>query len=63
MGLAKALLHKLPIMNNYSNDIIFSIGAIFVVICGLIVPILLYELFIKRNNSARFVFGLKPIVK
>lgn len=63
MGVAKALVHKLPFMTDYSNDIIFTFGASFVVACGLLVPILLYEFFIKKNNTARFVFGLKPIVK
>lgn len=62
-GFAKALLHKIPVMANTENDIIFSIGAFFVISCGVIFPILLYEFVLKRYNITRILFGLKPVKK
>ena len=58
-GFAKAVVFKTPCLNNINNDITFSIGAIIVVSCGVVIPILLNGLVFKRHYITRILFGLK----
>ena len=58
-GFAKAVVFKTPYLNNMNNDITFFIGAIIVVSCGVVIPILLNELVLKKYNITRILFGLK----
>ena len=57
-GFAKALLHKLHI-HVVNADVTFALGALFVILCGVICPMLLHRLVLQRNKVCRFLFGLK----
>ena len=57
MGMAKAVITKVPTLMNISNDFIFTIDALFVGACGVTVPLLLYKVF-KKSKATRFLFGL-----
>lgn len=56
-GFGKSLLYKLQFMQ-ISNDIIFGVGVLFVVLLGIIGPLCLYSIF-KRFNITKFLFGVK----
>lgn len=57
-GFAKAMLQKvhIQVMN---DDITFIVGAVFVILCGVVCPILLHHFVLQRNRVCRFLFGLK----
>ncbi len=57
-GFAKAALQKLHIQI-INGEITFIIGAVFVILCGVICPILLHHFVLQRNRVCRFLFGLK----
>lgn len=57
-GFAKAMLQKLHIQV-INGEITFIIGAVFVILCGVICPILLHHFVLQRNRVCRFLFGLK----
>ena len=58
-GFAKALVFKLPYLKDIDNGGLFMIGAVFVVACGVIIPIILNEKVFKRYSVTRILFGLK----
>lgn len=58
-GFAKALVFKLPYLKDIDNGVLFMIGAVFVVACGVIIPIILNEKVFKRYSVTRILFGLK----
>ena len=58
-GFAKALVFKLPYLKNISDSGMFMIGAVFVVACGVIIPIILNEKVFKKYSVTRVLFGLK----
>ena len=57
-GFAKAALQKLHIQV-MNDDITFIVGAVFVILCGVVCPILLHHFVLQRNRVCRFLFGLK----
>lgn len=57
MGLARAILLKIPVMNNES-DFIYTLTIAIVVTTGIICPILLYGI-LRRFHITRILFGLK----
>ena len=58
-GFAKALLFKMPYLNNIGDSLIFAIGAAIVVACGVLIPILLNEKVFKKYYITKTLFGLK----
>ena len=58
-GFAKALVFKLPYLKNISDSGMFLIGAMFVVACGVIIPIVLNEKVFKKYAATKVLFGLK----
>ena len=44
---------------NINNDGMFLIGAVFVVACGVIIPIILNEKVFKKYTATKLLFGLK----
>ena len=58
-GFAKALVFKLPYLKNISDSGMFMIGAVFVVACGVIIPIVLNEKIFKKYTTTKVLFGLK----
>lgn len=58
-GFAKAVIFKIPYLNNINNDIRFTIGAIIVITSGIVIPILLNEFILKKYKITRILFGLK----
>ena len=58
-GFTKALVFKLPYLKDIDNGILFMIGAVFVVACGVIIPIILNEKVFKRYSVTSVLFGLK----
>ena len=58
-GFAKALLFKMPYLNNISDSLIFATGAAIVVACGVLIPILLNEKVFKKYYITKTLFGLK----
>lgn len=57
-GFAKALILKLPYLSDLSNDIMFCVGAVFVISTGVIVPVLLYKYVLGRYKITKVLFGL-----
>ena len=57
-GFAKALLQKLHVYI-VNGEITFVLSALFVILCGVICPILLHHLILERYKVSRFLFGLK----
>ena len=57
-GFAKAALQKLHIQV-VNADITFIVDAVFVILCGIICPILFHRLVLQRIRACRFLFGLK----
>ncbi len=58
-GVAKAVVLKTPLLSNLDNNFYFIIGAIIVIGCGIVVPILLNEYVFKKYNLTKILFGLK----
>lgn len=58
-GFAKALVFKLPYLKNINDSCMFLIGAVFVVTCGVIIPIVLNEKVFKKYTATKLLFGLK----
>ncbi len=59
-GFAKALLHKFtPILADPHQSLLFGIGAVLIIACGLIVPVLLHRYVLTRYQILQFLFGLK----
>lgn len=58
-GFAKAIVFKIPHPKNINNDGMFLIGAVFVVACGVIIPIILNEKVFKKYTATKLLFGLK----
>lgn len=58
-GFAKAIVHKVPILMDANNNLMFSLGAIIVILCGIIIPIVLDIYVLRRNKVAQFLFGYK----
>ena len=56
-GFAKALVLKLPYLSDLSNDIVFCVGAVFVISTGVIVPVLLYKYVLRRYTITKVLFG------
>ncbi len=57
-GFAKALILKLPYLSDLSNDIMFCVGAVFVISTGVIIPVLLYKYVLGRYTTTKVLFGL-----
>ena len=58
-GFAKALVFKLPYLKNINDGVMFMAGAVVVVACGVIIPIILNEKVLKKFHITRLLFGLK----
>lgn len=58
-GFAKALVFKIPYLSNLQNDGMFLIGAVFIVACGILLPIIFSEKLLKKYAVTRSLFGLK----
>lgn len=58
-GLAKAIVFRMPYLKDVNDDRMFLIGAIFVVACGVIIPIVLNERVFKKYSITRVLLGLK----
>ena len=58
-GLAKSVCHKIPFIANGTNDASFIVGAVIIISCGVIVPVLLHNFVLSRTRVTRFLFGLK----
>lgn len=58
-GFAKAFVFKLPYLKNVEDSLMFIIGAVFVVSCGVIIPIILNDKLLKKYYITRLLFGLK----
>lgn len=58
-GFTKAIIFKIPFLNNLNNDLTFFIGAIIVVTCGVVFPIILNKFVLKKYTITKILFGLK----
>ena len=60
-GLAKAILIKLSLYNTdvINNFFAFCLMELFIISFGLIIPIIIYQYFIKKYSFTRFCFGIK----
>ncbi|MGN0006516.1 MAG: acyltransferase family protein [Alistipes sp.] len=58
-GLAKAVLVKIPYFNDTTDGFAFLIGAVLVVSCGVVLPIVLNEKILKKYTLTKVLFGLK----
>lgn len=58
-GFAKSVAHKMPMLNDGDNVLLFSVSVIVVVNCGVVAPIVLHKYVLQRYRVTRFLFGLK----
>ena len=58
-GFMKALVFKLPYLSDLNNDMMFTLGAIMVVLAGVVSPILLYMYVLRKYEITKIAFGLK----
>lgn len=58
-GFAKAVVHKLPIFADGSNEMLFVVNVAVVVGCGVVCPIVLYRYVLGRTRITKVLFGLK----
>lgn len=58
-GFAKAIVLKMSYLKDVDNGIFFSIGALIVVTCGIVIPIILNEIVFKKFGITKMLFGLK----
>ncbi len=56
-GLTKSLINKMPFLMYSSNDFLFALEALVVISVGVVGPILLDNLVLKRYKFARLLFG------
>lgn len=58
-GFAKSVVHKMPMLNDGDNVLLFSVSVIAVVCCGVVAPIVLHKYVLQRYRVTRLLFGLK----
>lgn len=58
-GFAKAVLHKIPSFIDGQNDLLYIVGALIVVSCGLVCPILLHRYVLAKTKTTRILFDLR----
>ena len=58
-GFAKAIVHKIPILMDAQNDLMFALGAVIVISSGIIVPILLDRFVFRKYKLTKMLFGYK----
>jgi peptidoglycan/LPS O-acetylase OafA/YrhL len=58
-GFTKAIVHKIPILMDAQNDLMFTLGAVIVVSCGIIVPVFLDRFVLRKYRLTRLLFGYK----
>ena len=56
---AKSVCHKIPFIANGANDVSFIVGAVIIISCGVIAPVLLHKYVLSRTRVTSFLFGLK----
>ena len=56
-GFAKAIVVKIPMLMNAQNDFFFSIGALTVIVCGTVMPMLLDIYVLRRFKVTKAAFG------
>lgn len=57
-GFAKSAIRHIPTMIDGDNTLMFVIGAIIVIGCGVAIPLLLYKYVFKRYKITKVAFGL-----
>lgn len=58
-GFAKAVVHRIPIFADSSNEILFCINISVVVACGVVCPIIMHRLIFTKTHITKVLFGLK----
>jgi len=57
-GFAKSAIRHIPQMTDGENTVTFVSGAIIVIGCGVVIPLLLHKYVLKRHKLTRLAFGL-----
>lgn len=57
-GFARLALTKVPALLDTSDSLCFSIGAVIVVTCGIVCPMLLNRFILSKTKVTRFLFGI-----
>ena len=58
-GFAKAVVHRIPVFADGSNEILFCINITLVVACGEVCPIILHRYVLNKTKISKVLFGLK----
>lgn len=58
-GFTKAVVCKIPIFTDGSNQMLFCFNIIMVVVCGVVCPILLHRYVLNKTKIMKVLFGLK----
>lgn len=58
-GFAKAVVHKIPMFADGSNQMLFCCNIIMVVACGVVCPIILHRYVLNKTKVTKVLFGLK----
>lgn len=57
-GFAKSAIRHIPTMTDGDNTLMFVVGAVIVIGCGVAIPLLLHKYVFKRYKITRVAFGL-----
>ena len=57
-GFAKSTIHLFNLLIDSANNTGFAIGAVIVIVCGVVLPILMHHYILDKISILRFLFGL-----
>jgi len=57
-GFARLILSRFPLLLDGSNNFYFTVGALLIVLCGILCPMLLKNYVLDNSRITRFLFGL-----
>ena len=58
-GFAKAIVHKVPMFADTSNEMLFVVNVSVVVLCGVVCPIVLHRYVLNKSSVTKVLFGSK----
>lgn len=57
-GFAKAVIHRIPIFTDSSNEGLFLVNIAVVISCGVVCPIILHRYILNKTRITKILFGL-----
>lgn len=58
-GVTKAVVHKITLLASSSDGVFFVVGALIVIVVGIVGPVLVHRYILSRFYITKVLFGLK----